>query len=82
MEGNIFGMYVAKINFAIFANRYFSQLFFSSGRSGKLLPQLISTNNKHHDHDGDVCPSGSVVLMDLPVLMNEMPSKGVGRSHC
>ncbi len=81
-EGNIFGMYVAKINFPICANRYYSQLLCSSGGSGKLLPQPTTTNNKHHDHDGDVCPSGSMVLMDLPVLMDGRPSKGVGRGRC
>jgi hypothetical protein len=46
-------MHVAKINFAIFANRYYSQPLFSAGRSGKLLPRPTTTNNKHHDHDED-----------------------------
>jgi hypothetical protein len=46
-EGNIFGMYVVKSNFAIFANRYYSQLLFSCGGRGKLLPQPTTTNNKH-----------------------------------
>jgi hypothetical protein len=81
-EGDIFGMYVTKIHFAIFANPYYSQLLFSSGGSGKLLPQPTTTNNKHHNHDEDVCPSGSMALMDLPILMDEMPSEGVGWSHC
>jgi hypothetical protein len=82
MEGDIFGMYVAKINFAIFANCYYSQPLFSSGRSGKLLPQPTTTNNKHHDNDRDFCPSSSVVLMDLPILMDGRPSNDVGRGHC
>jgi hypothetical protein len=75
MEEYIFSMNVAKINFAIVANPYYSQLLFSSGRSRKLLPQPATTNNKHHDHDRDVHPSGSVILMDLPVLTDGRPSR-------
>jgi hypothetical protein len=72
-------MYVAKVNFAIFANHYYSQQLFSSGGSRKLLPQPKTTNNKHHNHDGDIRPSGSMVLMDPPILTDGRSSKGVGR---
>jgi hypothetical protein len=81
-EGDIFGMYVAKIDFAIFANRYYNQPLFSYGGSEKLLPQPTTTNNKHHNHHGDVCTSSSVVLTDLPILMDKRPSKGVGLGFC
>ncbi len=81
-EGNIFGMYAAEINFAIFANCYYNQPSFSSGGSRKLLPQPTTTNNKHHNHDGDVCPSGSVVLIDLLIQKDGRPSKGDGRGCC
>jgi hypothetical protein len=71
-----------KIDFAIFANRYYSQPLFSYGGRGELLPQPTTTNNKHYNHDGDVCHTGSMVLMDLPVLMDGRPSKGVGQGCC